>query len=550
MANEGPLSVAVICTGDAPPRWQVEALLAMAGVPGVRLSLIVFEAVDTRPEARLMDRFRGPRWRRAFVDNWAFRGQRFPAVMPTPLPEELRNVPTLPSTGDDGLGTAGTLTDAQVEALKRAAPDVLIHLGRSLLADLTPAHGIWSVEPSPAADPAGLDELLTGRDQALLTFKRNGIDVLAELCTRVTPHGIEVQADRMLAHLATWPAQGLADLLNGRLVPVSAAKEVEVTEHKAPGNAAFLSFLMARLLPGTVQPARLNKDREWNIGILHQPISSLLNAGGSLNVRWLPAPPEGCHRMEAFGYIDGEQRLNAVYLKVDERTGQRSISRLRPKGDNVLKRSRHLLELADGEGYPFILTAGSDVLMVLGSTSRGRTELYRLNGESTGFDLHAELLDEVLLSPTLFEHEGRWWLMGTTEALPDEALRVFHGPSLTGPFLPHANDPVKMDLRSARPAGTPFVWEGQLWRPALDGSDPVRPRVVLNHVDRLSPAEFRETPARHMPYFLGTTHAHGVRTVCAMGEVTLVDGLRISQTTAPRSKRSKKKGRSSRSGRS
>ena len=49
-------------------------------------------------------------------------------------------------------------------------------------------------------------------------------------------------------------------------------------------------------------------------------------------------------------------------------------------------------------------------------------------------------------------------------------LHIWWSDDLFGQWRPHAANPVKIDARSARPAGTPFVHAGTLYRPAQDCS--------------------------------------------------------------------------------
>jgi len=76
----------------------------------------------------------------------------------------------------------------------------------------------------------------------------------------------------------------------------------------------------------------------------------------------------------------------------------------------------------------------------------------------------------------------------------------------------------------------------------LDTSDPdTMSVVVLNRIDELTPQRFREVPMKRFAGFRGTTYGHGVRTLCAMGNITLVDGVRDPLAVAARSSKKTKK---------
>jgi hypothetical protein len=105
-------------------------------------------------------------------------------------------------------------------------------------------------------------------------------------------------------------------------------------------------------------------------------------------------------------------------------------------------------------------------------------------------------------------------------------LFIFHAAALRGPWLPHAANPVKCDLRSARPAGPLFLMGEDLCRPAQDCSVTYGGAVVVNRIERLTPTEFVERPfARLTPATRGP-FPDGLHTLSAAGNLTLVDGKR------------------------
>jgi hypothetical protein len=136
------------------------------------------------------------------------------------------------------------------------------------------------------------------------------------------------------------------------------------------------------------------------------------------------------------------------------------------------------------------------------------------------------LLEDVeAVDPTIFEHGGRWWLSfassvrGTHEA---SALQLYHAESPLGPWAPHRNNPVKVDVRSARPAGRVFHHEGRLYRPAQDGSPRYGTGIVVHELLELTPTSFREEEVTRISatWRPGLTGTH---TINAAGGLTAID---------------------------
>ncbi len=379
---------------------------------------------------------------------------------------------------------------------------------------------------SPTTTPPGTREALTDRSITHFQLVDRSSSISLRTGSFPTHPGLPIlTADQVLEHAANWPALALNELVRHGSVHAS-EKTVRSSGIPVPGNLYMGLHHLARMLTRTAPSADLHHAADWNIGMLHQPIHVLLEEEPSMNVRWFPPPSNGKGRMEPFGYRAADGELNVLYRKIDGSTGRSSIARLRPKSDNILKRSRTMMEVEPDHAYPYVVLVKGEPHLLRTVQSEGTTDLYRVNDANDGLDPVAVLVNVALHSPSLFEHDGRWWLLGTQDPLRDAALFVYHGPSPTGPFVPHALNPVKCDVRSARPAGTPFVHAGELWRPALDASAPSHPAIVLNKVTTLSPDDFMEEPGRILEGFASTAYGRGMRTLCAMGEVTLVDGLR------------------------
>jgi hypothetical protein len=72
--------------------------------------------------------------------------------------------------------------------------------------------------------------------------------------------------------------------------------------------------------------------------------------------------------------------------------------------------------------------------------------------------------------------------------------------------------------------------------------------VVLHEVLQLDGKDFLERPRKVIGPFKGSVYPEGIRTICSMGEITLVDGLRTLSSdqlaASDRRKRERSKERS------
>ncbi len=141
----------------------------------------------------------------------------------------------------------------------------------------------------------------------------------------------------------------------------------------------------------------------------------------------------------------------------------------------------------------------------------------------------ATLLDGIpVVDASVVEHGGRWWMFATrADRGANNNLFIWHAPELTGPWTPHALNPVKTDSGSARPGGTPFVADGRLYRPSQDDSHAYGGRLVLNHVEVLAPDAFAERAVRTIDPRPDSPYPDGIHTLSRAGSRTLIDGNRM-----------------------
>lgn len=133
----------------------------------------------------------------------------------------------------------------------------------------------------------------------------------------------------------------------------------------------------------------------------------------------------------------------------------------------IIQRDYHL-------SYPFVFEYEGDLFMTPESADANRVEAFRCVEFPGRWEPYAILLDGIkAYDPTLIEHNGRWWMFVSVEdngnSSADE-LHLFHAPDPFGEWVPHPQNPINADVRSARPGGALYRENGELIRPAQDCS--------------------------------------------------------------------------------
>lgn len=549
---EGKLRIGVLCDNLLMQRWQLDCLSELQKVPGVNIVVVVMRAPSPLEPRSFLRRLRDRPWRTTLYRAYRHRWSKPAAMEPVDASGLLGQLPCL-QCKTIKKGQSEYFSPADIERLRDHRPDVLLRFGFNIIrGDILqlPRHGVWSFhhgdEQKYRGGPPGLWEIMagdpvTGAVLQRLNERLDGGLILRKGWFSTVDHSLSETVDTVLTHSAIWPAQVCREILAGNdQAAVGTPSGSDAPLFKYPLNVQFLRFLWRQGRNKVrFHRAELNKHEEWNIGVLHQPIHSLLNEGYNSHVQWLPPPAAGQFRADPFGYwMDGQ--LNVLYERFDQALGRSKIARVRPKPDNNLKRSRTMLDMEQHLSYPFIVEEGGTIHVVPEQAALGRVDLYRLLPNNDGLEWLTTLLDEPLIDPTVFKHEGRWWLFGTKKPLTNVELFAYHSDNLRGPFRPHLLNPIKTDIRSARPAGTPFVHDGALWRPAQDSSLTYGGRISMNRVLTLTPTAFAEETFTHIEPMIGRW-SHGLHTLSAAGEYTLVDGKHFITDPSQRSRVRKRK---------
>ena len=267
----------------------------------------------------------------------------------------------------------------------------------------------------------------------------------------------------------------------------------------------------------------------WNIGVVHEPIHAFLESESRPEIHWFPPPRSNTYLADPFG-LARDSEVVVFCEEYDYLSGRGTLCGIELSGRGPSSPPRAAFDLPVHASYPFVFSFDGEAYCVP-ETSRAReVSLFKATEFPFRWAKVATILPDLAgLDNTVFPYNGRWWLACTNyERNPDSDLLIWHAASPKGPWEPHAANPVKSDNGSSRPAGTPFLHKGHLYRPAQDSSRTYGGRIVLNRVRRLTTRDFEEEPAAVIEPYPGSPYPAGVHTISSAGDVTLIDGHRFT----------------------
>lgn len=228
---------------------------------------------------------------------------------------------------------------------------------------------------------------------------------------------------------------------------------------------------------------------------------------------------------DPFLLVRGSKR-HVFVEEVPAATGRGRIAHFEILSDGTAGTPQPVLEAAHHLSYPFVFEHEAQIYMLPEASQSGGLDLYRATAFPNRWEKAVRLIDVPLHDATLFAHDGKFWIAAATTAAQSsswDALSLYYSDSLTGPWHPHALNPVLVDARAARPAGS--LWRGDdgcLVRPAQDCSQTYGGALTLRRLITLTPEKFLEQTIGRLSFAPGTPIA-GPHTLTRGGGIELID---------------------------
>ncbi|QFT90336.1 hypothetical protein FIU87_16980 [Bacillus sp. THAF10] len=269
----------------------------------------------------------------------------------------------------------------------------------------------------------------------------------------------------------------------------------------------------------------------WNIGIVYQPIDEFLKEKHP-HIQWIH-PGKRCYYADPFGYHK-DTSLRILMEEVNHKKVKGFISDIHFREVSASNESsswnQSIMKMDTHMSYPYIVKDQDAIYCIPETSEKKEASLYKEVGGKWK-KCKTILKDFAAVDSTIIKHKGRYWLFctkaNTAPGSDNYELHIFYANKLFDNWLPHHANPVKMDIRSSRPAGTPFIKDGVLYRPAQDCSKTYGGRIVINRIITLTPENFQEESVAYVEPRKDSIYPDGVHTISSIGDVTIFDGKRM-----------------------
>lgn len=535
MDTSRTLRFGVMCNKTTFPAWQARCLENIFSLKKVEFALIIIDAGHRSFVDRIIKlRFRNLLWAlyNIFIVMPFSR-----ALSRVDMSARLSDVPKIYCKTTTKDKYSQYFSDADITAIKKHDLDFIIRFGFSIIrGEILHAarYGIWSFhhgdEERYRGGPPCFWEIynndpITGAVLQRLTDRLDSGVILKKGYIKTINTSYVKNRDRVFFDCAHWPAEVCTDIQNNADNYINAkSSESKAPLFHAPANYQVLLFLLKVIRNIFIELRSYLFVCQWNIGVIREPISTFLNQGAKPKVRWLDALPHHRFRADPFAVCRNDT-IDIFFEDYDYRTSKGSISAAMIV-DGKCTGVKTVFERPFHMSHPYLFEYQGDIFCVPETYQAREVSLYKAMIFPKKWEKVATLIEDFAgEDSTLFKYDSLWWLFATDKNDGSNyKLKVWYAPELIGPWRPHSSNPVKIDIRSARCAGTPFIYNGNLYRPAQDCSGLYGQRVVINLIKKLTPTEFLEEGIIAVGPYQDSPYPDRLHTISSAGNCAVIDG--------------------------
>jgi hypothetical protein len=530
-----------MCQGTSLEEWQAICLKNLLATGFIDLELVIINS-----EPGIVPPVSNPKNTNAGLNRALFRFYR--KFISSPRSTRMMDTGDLLSTGKQvrfkpvhDVHRSQHLTDVDCGTIARYDLDIILKFGFGAIHGRVlqaARHGVWafldSEEITYGGVPGSFREIYDNKPvtQGTLIKLEDSFRgaVLKKGFLPTCNHSYRKNTDRLFFESAKWPAQLCRIINRDNTKYLECPEKIQITVSDPPGNLQMSVFIFKILknLAGKAWKALFFRD-QWNIAVISEPIHKFLtDEASSYTVKWAPRPPSNKFLADPFGIIKGEN-LTILCEEFDNARKRGVIASITLDGKGEFSTDHTVIDSPFHMSYPYLLQDENKIYCVPETFEARAINLFRAEDFPEKWIRASTILPGIpAVDPTIFYFQGLWWLMHTDEEQgPNLNLFAWYAGTLGGPWKPHLRNPIKTDIRSSRPGGTPFVHNGMLYRPAQDCSKTYGGRIALNRVLTLNPQDFAEETVRYVEPYPGSIFNAGLHTLSSAGNITIIDGKRL-----------------------
>lgn len=460
----------LVNTFDQLQRWQISCVELLQNHPKVDIVFVSIPAgqtVDVDPRKKNI-------WKNIFDQKmgWKILWKWFKPKQLQELSFEWSSVPK-EQLKVNIQNNRYELQSTEIENLKSYKLDVLLRLGWGILKgeilDI-PKFGIWSFHHNDPhvfrGGPPAFWEIYhqkhtQGAVLQRINHKLDGGQILAETRIRTNQHSFKTSYDEIVKESPLLLQKAIAQTFRDQQATGPTIDRKQGIFKTFPNNGQVISGLCKILQNKLLFQWRKRFNSEnWGTILSSLPMRSVTQSKQNIQyaVKKTRLKDDYAFRADPF-LLPKDQGI--LYELYDKRSQNAVIAWSDLEGTSekiVLDTGHHL-------SYPFIVEHEQKTYVIPEQKSADDLTVYLWNNEKKTLQTSFSIGISNCVDPTFVFYKGKWWLFCTHPFQSNAHLHIYYSDNLEGPYLPHSQNPVKMDVRSARPAGQIVLDHDKLYRP-------------------------------------------------------------------------------------
>ena len=545
LKNQKKIKFGIMCSNTVFPIWRALTIEKLLSSENIELSLIIINGNPSSSKNR--DSIVKNIFSRLFLNKYLLLNlynrisvNNISTVQLIDISESFSDIPTIICKTKKRGKFSEYFYEKDLDVISKHNLDFILRFGFGIIrGDIlkVPKYGVWSFhhgdEKKYRGQPSCFweiynNELTTGAILQRLTNKLDGGVILKKGIYRTINHSLGKNKEQIYSDCVSWPLLVCNDIKNGAADYIfDTPSETNSPIFFKPNNWQSFIFILKIIKNKYLLFLSIMSRSDWNIGIIEKPIEYFLTQNESPKINWLKRTND---RFIADPFIYKNNGKKYIIYEEKYYSNQNAHISIAELGDNYeLKKPKIIIKEKHHLSYPFIFENEGKIYCIPESAEANSINLYSAYSFPEKWKKVGTLLSDVSArDSTLVHYNGLWWLFFTQGKKTSSLhLCIFYSSKLNGPYKPHTSNPVKTDIRSARPAGPLFKYKNCLYRPAQNCSKTSGGSITLNKIIRLTPNHFSEKIINMINPELNHPYTKGIHTISGSDQITVVDGKRI-----------------------
>jgi hypothetical protein len=492
----------ILCNGLVFEAWEASCIEHLLSHKHIVLKLLVIKEQEATGNQSFIQKLKQYPYRNFFYRFYKRYLLKANSYRQISLEEQLKNYPKIFCKIIHKNKFDEYFSEDDVNKIKENQLDFLLRFGFNIIKGSilqSCRYGVWSFHHADnefiRGGPIGFWEIFLSKNTsaAVLQQLNNELDkgkILRKGYLKTVDHSFSENIDQLTQMAAVWPLQVCIDILNEVSIFNYPALETPKGKlYKYPKNITFIYFLFTICINKLkFHYNQLFKAESWQIARFDCSFEQVIN-----NEKLQPS-----YKSESFAeYYSADpfflptSKSNKIlfeYYSYKEQIGKIAISDFNGKEFKILSFENNV-----HRSYPYCLEHNNELYCIPEQAASGKVTLYKIDEEGNTAKVCDLLPDFGARDVSLIYFEDKWWLFCTkANEFENAGLHIFYSSNLQEQFKAHENNPVKVDVCNARPAGSLFIKEGVLYRFAQNSAAHYGHKLNLNMITKLGTSVFEE----------------------------------------------------------